>query len=132
MLEDIRRDTIATFLLRKSNITEVQLDTLLASKEIGNLNYKRTLREKRKVSKGAFARTLKQAHHNIEASVYSVFLLSYLDLITQTEVNQLVRNARMLGELKEVKPGTEDQMRVIEAMEQYTQSFASNKRKVIL
>ncbi len=35
-------------------MTEVQLDTLLASKEEGNLNFKRALREKHKVTKGAF------------------------------------------------------------------------------
>ena len=46
MLEDIRSDTIATFLLQKSNLTEVQLDTILASEEIGSLDFKRGLREK--------------------------------------------------------------------------------------
>ena len=69
MLEDIRNDTIATFLLRKCSLTEVQLDTILASQEIGNLDFKRGLRENHKVSKGAFARTLKQAHDNVEESI---------------------------------------------------------------
>jgi len=132
MLEEIRKDTVATFLLRKSGITEVQLDTLLASKEEGNLDYKRTLREKRKVSKGAFSRTLKQARQNLEASLYTIFLLSYLDLINQSDVNHLVRNTRMLSELKEARPAIEDQMRVIEAMEDYVQSFATGKRKLIV
>jgi hypothetical protein len=132
MLEEIRKDTIATFLLRKSNITEVQLDTLLASKEEGNLDFKSTLREKRKVTKGAFSRTLKQARHNIEASIYSIFLLSYLDLITPSNVTQLVRNSRMLGELKEAKPTNEEQLRVMEAMEDFVQTFSSSKRKLIV
>lgn len=132
MLEEIRKDTIATFLLRKSNITDVQLDTLLASKEEGNLEYKRTLREKRKVIKGAFARTLKQARHNVEASVYTIFLLSYLDLIGPESVNPLVRNTRMLGELRQAKPSMKDQMRVIEAVQGYVQNFASTKRKLIV
>ena len=132
MLEEIRKDTLATFLLRKCNITEVQLDTLLASKEEGNLDFKRALREKRKVSKGAFSRTLKQGRGNIESSVYTIFLLSYLDLITPGNVNQLVRNARMLAELKEVEPTEEDKVKVMEAMEDYAQSFSSVKRKIIL
>jgi len=132
MLEEIRKDIIATFLLRKSNLTEVQLDTLLASKEEGNLDFKRTLREKRKVTKGAFARTLKQVRHNAEASVYTIFLLSYLDLVSQADVNHLVRNTRMLGELKQARPGMEDQIRVLEAMEEYVQNFASSKRKLIV
>ncbi len=132
MLQDIRKDTLATFLLRKSNITEVQLDTLLASKEEGNLDYKRMLREKRKVTKGAFARTLKQARHNVEASIYTVFLLSYVNLIGQESVNRIVRNARMLGELKEARPTTEEQIKVMEAIEEYVQSFASGRRNIIV
>jgi hypothetical protein len=132
MLQEIRKDTIATFLLRKSNITEVQLDTLLASKEEGNLDFKRNLREKRKVTKGAFSRTLKQARHNVEASVYSIFLLSYLNLISQTDVNHLIRNTRMLAELKEANPATEDQMRVMEAMEEYVQNFGNRERNIIV
>lgn len=132
MLEEIRKDTIATFLLRKCNLTEIQLDTLLASKGEGNLDFKRTLREKHGVSKGAFARTLKQARRNVEASVYTIFLLSYLDLITEGNVNNLVRNSRILGELKEAKPTAEDEMRVMEAMEEYVQTFSFGKRKLIL
>jgi hypothetical protein len=132
MLQEIRKDTLATFLLRKCNITEVQLDTLLASKEEGNLDFKRTLREKRRVSKGAFARTLKQARRNVEASVYTIFLLSYLDLISPAVVNNLVRNSRMLNELKEAKPTSDDQMRVMEAMEDYVQNFSSGKRNIIV
>ncbi len=132
MLEDIRNDTIATFLLQKSNLTEVQLDTILASEEIGNLDFKRGLREKRKVSKGSFARTLKQAHENIEASLYTIFLLAYLDLVRPEKIGQFVRNTLMLGELKSVKPQREDFLKVIDAMEGYVQSFAKGERKLIV
>jgi hypothetical protein len=132
MLEDIRNDTIATFLLRKSSLTEVQLDTILASQEIGNLDFKRGLRENHKVSKGAFARTLKQAHDNVEESIYTIFLLAYLDLVRPESIGQFIRNTRMLGELKSAKPGSEDLLKVMEAMEDYTQSFAKGKRKLIV
>jgi len=132
MLEDIRSDTIATFLLQKSNLTEVQLDTILASEEIGNLDFKRGLREKHKVSKGSFARTLKQARDNVEASIYTIFLLAYLDLVRPENIVQFSRNTRMLGELKSAKPQREDLLKVMEAMEEYTQSFAKGKRKLIV
>jgi hypothetical protein len=132
MLQDIRSDTIATFLLQKSNLTEVQLDTILASEEIGSLDFKRGLREKHKVSKGSFARTLKQAHENVEASIYTIFLLSYLDLVRPESVGQFIRNTRMLGELKNAKPRREDLLKVIEAMEGYAQSFAKGKQKLIV
>jgi len=132
MLEAIRSDPIATFLLRKSNLTEVQLDTLLASEEIGNMDFKRGLREKGRVSKGAFARTLKQTRDNVEASVYTIFLLAYLDLVRPENIGQFVRNTKMLGELKSAKPQTDDLLKVVEAMEDYAQDFASGKRKLIV
>ena len=102
MLEDIRKDIIGTFLLRKSNLTETQLDTILASDREGNLDFKRTLREKGRVSKGSFARTLNQGERNIESSVYTLFLLAYLNLVPIETLTQFSRNSRMLSQLKEV------------------------------
>ena len=76
MLEDMRDDIVLNFLLIMSSLTEVQLDTILASDHEGNLNIKRALREKGPVSKGSFARTLKQATENIETSIYTLLLLA--------------------------------------------------------
>ncbi len=131
MLEQIRKDFVATFLLQKSNLTEVQLDTILASDREGNLDYKRTLREKGKVSKGSFARTLNQGHNNIESSVYTLFLLSYLNLIPADNLTQFSRTARMLGQLQGANPSHDDLVRVVEAMQAFVRGFGE-KRKVIL
>lgn len=123
MLEDLRNDAVVNFLLSKSNLTEVQLDTILASAREGNLNIKRTLREKGPVSKGAFARTLKQAYVNIESSVYTLFLLVYLEQISSEKMAQLGRTARMLSQLKEANISRGDSGRVIRAMEQFVRDF---------
>ena len=123
MLEDLRNDAVVNFLLSKSNLTEVQLDTILASAREGNLNIKRTLREKGPVSKGAFARTLKQAYVNIESSVYTLFLLVYLEQISSEKMAQLGRTARMLSQLKEANISRGDSERVIRAMEQFVRDF---------
>jgi hypothetical protein len=131
MLQEIRKDIVATFLLQKSNLTDVQLDTILASDREGNLDFKRGLREKGRVSKGSFARTLSQGHDNIESSVYTLFLLAYLDLVPQESLNQFSRTAKMLAQLKEAEAGKDDLMRVIEAMEGFVSGF-DRKRKVIL
>ena len=74
MLQEIRKDIVATFLLQKSNLTDVQLDTILASDREGNLDFKRGLREKGRVSKGSFARNLESGprQHRI-ISLHSVF-----------------------------------------------------------
>lgn len=131
MLEDIRKDIVATFLLRKSNLTETQLDTILASDREGNLDFKRTLREKGSVSKGSFARTLDQGQRNIESSVYTLFLLAYLNLVPIETLTQLSRNSRMLAQLKEVRATHGELLRVIEAMQEFV-SGLGKKRKVIL
>ena len=76
VLEEVRNDIVAEFLLEKSALTEVQLDTILASDREGNLDFKRGLREKGMVSKGSFARTLNQGQDNIESSIYTFLRLS--------------------------------------------------------
>jgi hypothetical protein len=131
MLESVRKDSVAVFLLQKSNLTETQLDTILASDREGNLDFKRTLREKGRVSKGSFARTLKQGHRNVESSVYTLFLLAYLNLVPVESLNQFSRNARMLSQLKDAQASHSDLVRVIEAMQEFV-SGLDKKRKVIL
>ena len=131
MLEEIRKDIVATFLLQKSTLTEVQLDTILASDREGNLDFKRGLREKGRVSKGSFARTLNQGQYNVESSIYTLFLLAYLDLVPQESLTQFSRNVRMLAQLKNAEAKRDDLLRVIEAMREFVSDFA-RKRKVIL
>lgn len=123
MLGDLRNDSILSFLLSKSNLTEVQLDTFLASVHEGNLDMKRGLREKGPVSKGAFARTLQQAHANTESSVYTLLLFAYLGQISSDKVAQLSRTARMLSQLKEARPSLSDSQRVIDAIQQFVRDF---------
>ena len=127
MLGDLRDDVVVNFLLSKSNLTEVQHDTIMASNREGNLNTKRALREKGPVSKGAFARTLKQGYRNIESSVYTLFLLAYLEQISSDKVSQLGRTARMLSQLREASPSRGDSERVIGAMQQFVRDFRGQK-----
>lgn len=108
-------------------LTEAQLDTILAAEIDGNLDYKRGLREKGKVTKGAFARTLLQARSNIESSLYTLFLLAYLNLVPSENFVQLSRTTRMLGELKDAAAQREDQMRVVEAMEEFVRNFGRDR-----
>lgn len=130
MLEDLRSDTVASFLLVRSSLTEAQLDTILASDHEGNLNLQRTLREKGPVSKGSFARTLKQARTNVESSVWTLFLLAYLDHISSDKLVQLGRTARMLLQLRGANPSASDSQRVMDAMEHFVSDFIS--KNVIL
>ena len=127
MLEDMRDDIVLNFLLIKSSLTEVQLDTILASDHEGNLNIKRALREKGPVSKGSFARTLKQASENIESSIYTLFLLAYLEQVPSDKLAQLGRTARTLSQLKNANPSRSDSGRVIAAMHEFVRDFRGKK-----
>jgi hypothetical protein len=132
MLEEIRNDLVANFLLRKSSLTDAQLDTILASETEGNLHFKSGLREKGRVSKGSFARSLGQARNNIKSSIYTFFLLAYLDLIPEQGLAQFYRTGKMLGELKNADPSQADLLKVIGAMEQFVARFSGGKRKFIV
>jgi hypothetical protein len=125
----MRSDQIVAFLLRNSNLTEAQLDTILASNTEGSLDFKRGLREKGRVSKGAFARTLKQARRNVESSIFTLFLLAYLDLVPSESFFQLSRTARMLSQLRAADPTREDTLRVIGAMEEFAKEFQSKSQR---
>lgn len=131
MLEQIRKDVVATFLLQRSSLTEAQLDTILASDREGNLDFKRNLREKGRVSKGSFMRTLEQGHRNIESSLYTIFLLAYLNLVPSESIAQFSRNTRMLSQLKNVEANVSDIMRVVEAMQQFVLGFRRKRRFIL-
>lgn len=123
----MRDDAVLSFLLSKSNLTDVQLDTVLASDREGNLNMKRVMRDKGPVSKGSFARTLKQAYENIESSVYTLFLLAYLDRAPADKLAQLSRTARTLSQLKSAGPSQSDSERVIAAIQDFVRDFRGKK-----
>ncbi|MEM1976332.1 MAG: hypothetical protein QXX29_00330, partial [Nitrososphaerota archaeon] len=64
-------------LLKLSYLTEPQLEVLLIELGSANLGRRLALREKAKirgVSKGAYARTMRQAIDNIKRSIYTLFL----------------------------------------------------------
>ena len=134
MLESFRGDLLVAFLLENSSLTPAQLDTILASQNDGTLDSKRSLREKRKVSSGAFVRTLRQAQRNIEASIYSLMLLSYLGIIPEEKINQFLRTERLVLKVKEMNPDQENMQQIIEGMQEFAGDFSGRKRgrKVIL
>ena len=128
MLDDVRKDLVASFLLRKSSITEAQLDTILAERSSGDLNKRAGLRDRGKVSKGAFVRSLRQGQTNIEASVYTIYLLAYLGLVSGETIGQLVRTTGMLTQVKSASPEKEVSLKLIDAMQDFTEQFSGKRR----
>ena len=86
-LGDVLNDPITSILLKYSNLTKTQFESLvidLATENlsINGLKYEEKAKVRSKtVSRGSFNRSLSQARKNIIASIYTVLLLSYVGLL---------------------------------------------------
>lgn len=97
-------DQIAKILAKNSNLTKIQVETLLidflaeniAEKHI-KMDEKARLRlKKAEISRGAFNRTLKQARKNVIQSIYTVLLLGYLGIFDSTRLDPYIEIANKL------------------------------------
>lgn len=83
------KDPISHILLKHSNLTKVQYETLLIDLISDKISEKRlTCNEKAlfrsdKVSRGSFSRTLSQARRNIISAVFTILLLSYIGVFEE-------------------------------------------------
>jgi hypothetical protein len=128
LIEDWRSDPVFSFLLSRSSLTETQLDTLLLSQLDEKLAVKAAQRGKR-VSKGAFLRTLRQCQFNVEASLYTLFLIGYVGLLPQGKYNQLARTGELLSRLKETQPSGEELSALKAAMQDFVEQFSGKTAK---
>jgi hypothetical protein len=90
----LTNDPIAKQLTKNSNLTKIQLETLLIDILSQNISGK-TLKYDEKsrlrlikagVSRGSFNRTLKQARENVIQAIYTILLLSYLGIFDSTNL----------------------------------------------
>ena len=94
-------ESIMRSLLELSLLTEPQLEVLLIELGSANLGRRLSYEEKsriRGVSKGAYARTLRQAMENIKRSIYTIFLLSYLGILGENAISRILEAADLLKE----------------------------------
>ena len=97
-------DPIIKLLTENSNLTKIQLETLLIDILGPNLGcVSLTMQEKASlrllkagVSRGSFNRTLKQARRNVIQSVYTVLLLGYLGVFEDTRLTPYLEVANKL------------------------------------
>jgi len=90
-----------TALLELSALTEPQLEVLLIELASANLGGRMTFEEKariRGVSKGAYARTLRQAMENIKRSIYTILLLQYLGILGDAATSSILEAADLLNQ----------------------------------
>jgi hypothetical protein len=122
-------DPIVQILAKNSQLSKVQLETLLIDILAENISGKQlkydekaSLRLTRaKISRGAFNRTLKQSKENVIKSIYTVLLLGYLGVFESTTLDPYLEIANKLHEYVEAHQGSsnkeeelKDHLKVIE------------------
>ncbi len=115
-------DPVTRLLLRNSQLTSPQLETLLAdslSNEKGvQKAHRRLFRPSgTRVSRGAYNRTLIQAQNNIIRSIYSVLLLGYVGLFDTPALQPFSELSDTIqGYVREAKQPSQTNREVIEEL----------------
>jgi len=103
-LKNTINDPITKILAKNSNLTEIQIETLLidflaeniAEKTIKMEEKARLRLTKAGISRGAFNRTLKQARRNVIQSIYTILLLGYLGIFDSARLDPYLEIANKL------------------------------------
>ena len=86
MIQKAFQDPISDLLLKKSNLTKIQFETLIIDLLIDIISNEKipfkqkTLFRTKKVSRGSFSRTLGQARGRVISSIFTIILLSYVGI----------------------------------------------------
>jgi hypothetical protein len=108
MIDRAYKDPIADILLKNSNITATQYETLIieyltsiaSDSEITFEN--KALYRSKKVSRGSFSRTLSQARGNIISSIYTILLLAYIGIFDTVPFDDYKDLAEKLSEYRQL------------------------------
>ena len=95
-------DPLVKILVKNSNLTKIQLETLLIdvlAENITDMDLKYDEKAKLRilaVSRGAFNRSLRQARHNFKQSIYTILLLGYLGILEEISLEPYLEAANKL------------------------------------
>jgi hypothetical protein len=121
-------DPIVKILSKNSNLTKIQLESLLidflatniAGKTLNNEEKARLRVSKAEISRGAFNRTLRQARKNVIQSMYTILLLGYLGIFNNIRLSPYLEAASKLQDYvsayKDILSNThlaEEQLRIV-------------------
>lgn len=108
------QDPIADLLLKQSDLTRIQFETLIIDLLTDILSdkklsfYEKSLFRKEKVSRGSFSRTLAQARGSVISSIFTIVLLSYIGVFDKPfeEYQELAEKLRdYLDTIEDKKEG---------------------------
>jgi hypothetical protein len=114
-------------LAARCSLTATQLDTIMVSQTESKLEQMVSFRDKKKVSKGAFLRTLKQGQSNVEGALYTLLLLEYLGLVSSKQLFALGKIGDMLSKVQESSPDAESIGKLLRAMEELAETFSRRR-----
>ena len=105
----IFRDPIVEMLLKNSQLTKTQLETLLIDILAEKISGKKIVYEDKAkmrlirsgVSRGSFNRTLAQARMNIIKSIYTIILLGYLGILDTPNLEPYIEIANKIKDYME-------------------------------
>lgn len=123
-IRDTLSDPVTQLLLRSSQLTFPQLETLLAdslSNEKGGLKAQRRLFRPsgKRVSRGAYNRTLIQGQNNVIRSIYTILLLGYIGLFDAPSLQPFVELSDTIqGYVQEAKRSSQTDREAIEQLNQ--------------
>jgi hypothetical protein len=124
-------DPIIKILTKNSNLTKIQLETLLIDILSQNISGKSLKYEEKArlrlikagVSRGAFNRTLKQARKNVIEAIYTILLLGYLGIFDSTNLAPYIEISNKVktytGMYKDIFQGnkpSEEHLRIIKVL----------------
>jgi len=126
-------DPIVQILAKNSQLSKIQLETLLIDVLAENISGKQLKYDekanlrltKAKISRGSFNRTLKQSKENVIKSIYTVLLLGYLGVFESTTLDPYLEIANKLHEYVEAHQDVpnrgeelKDHLKVVEIIRQ--------------
>ncbi len=102
------QDPIAELLLKYSNITSIQFETLIIDLLTDIISdeklsiHEKALFRRDKVSRGSFSRTLSQARSRVISSIFTTVLLSYIGVFSARPFDEYQILAEKLREYTEI------------------------------
>ena len=125
ILDKTFEDPITDLLLKNSNLTRIQFETIVIDMLIDLMSDKNVTFEQKTffrgemVSRGSFSRSLQQARKNIIKSILTIVLLSYIGVFDERPFDDYVFLAEKLRDYVEIIQATEktEKNRVIKRVE---------------
>lgn len=128
----IFRDPIVEILLKNSQLTKTQLETLLIDLLAEKISGKKIVYEEKAkmrliksgVSRGSFNRTLAQARGNVIKSIYTVILLGYLGILDTPNLEPYIEIANRIRDYMEAyqafwkEKQTKEYLKVLQMLQQ--------------